>query len=427
MKRNDTATGNDVGMQADTPIQDDARIKDDTGMWTWHEAHGFRRLINVSGTMTSLGASLAAEEVRRAAATAMDNFVDMHELQALASDAIADLTGAEAGCLTASASAGITLSLAACMTGMDPRRVEALPKNPGEKDRVIVQLGHLCGYGAPVAQAIELTGANVHAIGQSTQVADYQLASALNEKTAAALYVVSHHVVRYGQIPFPRFVEICRRAGVPVVVDAASEYDLRRFIAEGADLVVYSGHKFLGGPTSGIIAGRRDLVRAAYLQNAGIGRGLKIGKESIAGTIAALLLWQTRDHDGIRAKERAALELWAETLAPVAGIDAAIVPDPTGNPLDRLQVNVDAEALGASAATLARALRERDPAIVVRNHQLELGFFQLDPCNLKPGQAEMVAEALAEICANAAQIAERASDAAAPRNGGINGYLTWLT
>ena len=395
------------------------------GMWDWHDAHGCRRLVNVSGTMTGLGASITSDAVRAATAAVMGDFVSMHELQALASRAIADLTGAEAGCMTASASAGITLSVAGCITGVDPGRVEDLPRNPGEKSEVVVQLGHLCGYGAPVSQAIEMTGATVRPIGQSTHAMDYQLEHALTEKTAAALYVVSHHVVHYGQIPFPRFAAICRRAGVPVIVDAASEYDLTGFIADGADIAIYSGHKFLGGPTSGIIAGKRDLVRAAYIQNMGVGRGLKIGKESIAGAIAALRQWQTRDHAGIRATERAALDLWVETLSPFPGIDPVIVPDPTHNPLDRLQVNVDAAAFGVDAATLARVLGERDPAIIVRNHEVELDYFQLDPCNLKPGQAELVAEALADTCANRSTIVAKDTDIDGPRNGGVDAYVNW--
>ncbi|MCW2308878.1 PLP-dependent aminotransferase family protein [Rhodobium gokarnense] len=77
-----------------------------------------------------------------------------------------------------------------------------------------------------------------------------------------------------------------------MVVDAASAYDPTSFIAKGADLAIYSGPKFPGGPTSGIVTGRRDLVRAGYLQNVGIGRGMKIGKESIAGAIAALKKWK---------------------------------------------------------------------------------------------------------------------------------------
>jgi D-glucosaminate-6-phosphate ammonia-lyase len=392
---------------------------------TWHQRHGVKALINVSGTMTALGSSLAAPGVATATAKAMDHFVSIHEAQARASEAIVRLTGAEAGFLTASASAGITLAVAGCMTGLDPARVEALPLDPGERHEVVVQAGHLCGYGAPVEQAVTLTGALVRAVGQSTLCMDHQVSGGLNEHTAAAVYVVSHHVVHYGQCPLERFAELCHSVNVPVIVDAASEYDLRGFLEAGADIVIYSGHKFLGGPTSGIVAGRRDLVRAAYLQNMGIGRGMKIGKESIFGTIAALEAWEQRDHAAVRAAETRALGIWMSALEGLPGVTPRVVADPTGNPLDRLQVELDAAELGAGAATVARVLAERDPAIIVRNHEVELGYFQLDPCNLQEGQAEIVAEALRSVLTQRELLRARPEDADAARNGSTRAYLRW--
>ncbi|MDS9469351.1 aminotransferase class V-fold PLP-dependent enzyme [Paracoccus sp. MBLB3053] len=394
--------------------------------WSWHRKHGYSPVINVSGTMTGLGASRAAADVASATAEAMGHFLKIHEIQTHASRVIAALTGAEAGCLTASASAGISLSIAGCMTGLNPARAEALPRDPGPRSEVAVQMGHLCGYGAPISTAIELTGATVRQIGQSTLAMDHQLEAALGPETAAALYVVSHHVVHYGQIPLRRFAEICHSNGVPVIVDAASEYDLRGFLQDGADLVIYSGHKFLGGPTSGIIAGRRDLVRAAYLQNMGIGRGMKIGKESMAGAIRAMERWMERDHAAIRAEEKAALDLWMSRLAGMPGILPRIVADPTRNPLDRLQVEIDPAQAGTTAAAVCRHLGELDPAIIVRDHETELGYFQLDPCNLAPGQAEMVGAVLAEVLRDAASIPVLPGDDDRARNGGARGYLGWL-
>lgn len=395
-------------------------------LWSWHDRHGFSRIINVSGTMTSLGASVTSQAVSEATAAAMGRFVRMHELQAKASAAICELTGAEAGFMTASASAGLTLTIAGCITGLDPARVEALPKNPGAKSEIIVQLGHLCGYGAPVETAVSLAGATARPVGQSTLCMDHQLAGAIDDHTAAALYVVSHHVVSYGQIPFPTFVEICHSRNIPVIVDAASEYDVTGFIKAGADLVIYSAHKFLGGPTGGIVAGRRDLVRAAYLQNIGIGRGMKIGKESIAGAIAAMRNWMTRDHAAARATEDAALQLWLSAVAQIPGVEPEIVADPTGNPLNRLQINIDPVQAGTSAATLARALSQQEPALIVRDHETELGYFQLDPCNLLPGQAGIVAETLASVLKSSSDFPEEPQDASRARNGGVTGHLTWL-
>ncbi len=386
---------------------------------------GLTPVINVSGTMTGLGASIASHAVREATAAMMGHYVNMHELQSRASQAIQRLTGAEAGFMTASASAGISLTVAGCMTGMDPGLAEGLPCNPGPKSRVAVQLGHLCHYGAPISQSIELTGADVLPVGQSTLCSDHSLRSAMGPEVSSALYVVSHHVVHYGQVPLKRFAEIAHDADVPVIVDAASEYDLRGFLADGADLVIYSGHKFLGGPTSGIVAGRRDLVRAAYLQNIGIGRGMKIGKEGIAGAIAALEAWQTRDHVGIREQEQAALDLWSTALEGIDGVTARPVADPTGNPLDRLEVMIDARILGADASGVASALAGRQTPIIVRNHEVELGYFQLDPCNLKPGQAEVVASALRELLTDHSALGQLPEDLASARNGGTDAYLSW--
>ncbi|MCC5960497.1 MAG: aminotransferase class V-fold PLP-dependent enzyme [Rhodobacteraceae bacterium] len=391
----------------------------------WHRKQGVKPIINVSGTMTGLGASIAAPGVAKATAEAMANFVSIHQAQEKASEVIARLTGAEAGFLTASASAGITLSIAACITGLDPARVEELPINIGEKNEVIVQSGHLCGYGAPVAQAVALSGARVRSVGQSTLCMDHQITGAIGRTTAAALFVVSHHVVHYGQCPLKRFVTLCHKAEIPIIVDAASEHDLRGFLKAEADLVVYSGHKFLGGPTSGIVAGRRDLVRAAYLQNIGIGRGMKIGKESIFGTIAALEAWETRDHAAIRTKEAKALGSWTHALSNIPGVTTTRVADPTGNPIDRLQVDINSEEVGISAATVARLLGERDPAIIVRTHGLDLGYFQLDPCNLLPGQAERVATALREVLSSAETSAAKPGDTEIARNGSTRAYLDW--
>ena len=104
--------------------------------------------------------------------------------------------------------------------------------------------------------------------------------------------------------PLAEFAEIAHAKGVPVIVDAASEYDLRGSVAAGADLArLLLAQVPAAAPTGGIVAGRRDLVRAAYLQNGGIGRGMKVGKEGIAGAIAALEAWERRDHAAVRARE----------------------------------------------------------------------------------------------------------------------------
>jgi D-glucosaminate-6-phosphate ammonia-lyase len=359
---------------------------------------GLRPVINVSGTMTALGASIVVPEAIAAMRQILPEFVEIGDLQRKASAVIARLTGGEAGTITACTSSGITVAVAACMTGDDLARIEQLPDPTAMCDEVPIQLGHMVSYGAPVEQAVRLAGATVRPIGQATRARPYHLEAALSEHTAAALYVVSHHCVDYGQIPLAEFCAVCKAKGVPVIVDAASEYDLTGFLEAGADLAVYSAHKFLGGPTAGIVTGRKDLVRATYLQNHGIGRGMKVGKESILGAMAALEAWGTRDHAAARAREQAHLRLWRERFTGRPGVRVEVLPDPTNNPLDRLRFHVDPSEARITAWELAAELAAGDPPVIVRDHHTEHGFFEMDPCNLHHGEAETVAaRVLAEL------------------------------
>ncbi|MEF0941477.1 aminotransferase class V-fold PLP-dependent enzyme [Rhizobium sp. BR 362] len=357
---------------------------------------GLRPVINVSGTMTSLGASIVVPQAIAAMGSILPQFIEINDLQRKASAVIARLTGGEAGFVTASCSAGISLAVAAAITGNDLAAIERLPEVRGDKNEVIVQMGHVVSYGAPVDQAVRLAGGKVVLIGQATSTYRHHLEGAITENTAAALYVVSHHVVNYGMLSLKEFCEIAHAKGVPVIVDAASEYDLRIFLAQGADLVLYSGHKFLGGPTSGIVAGRKDMVRNTFLQNLGIGRGMKVGKESIFGVMAALQAWETRDHAGIRERETGYLHLWRDHFDGRPGVKAVIEPDPTNNPLDRLRLTIDPREAHITAWDLADALARGNPPIIVRDHEVEHNYFYLDPCNLHPGEEAVVAARIGE-------------------------------
>lgn len=355
---------------------------------------GLRPIINASGTMTVLGASIMVPQAVAAMAAIATEFVEIERLHDVAGQVAAGVAGAQAGFITASCASAITLSVAGCMTGERHLAVERLPDASGLKRDVLVQLGHMVGYGASLQQSIAVSGARVVPLGTVSGTRDYQLDESINENTACAVFVVSHMTVQHAMIALERFCAICRAKGVPVIVDAASEYAFASYLTRGADLVLFSGQKFLGGPTSGIVAGRADLVRAARLQNMGIGRGMKVGKESIAGAMAALQAWETRDHAGIRAREEAALALWQQSLAPFAGrLACQIIDDPTGNPLRRLRVKV-LPSSGTHARALADVLAQGDPPVMVRDYQTDLGHIDLDPCNLHPGEAEIVARRL---------------------------------
>ena len=350
-----------------------------------------KRIINASGTMTALGASRVPPPVAAMAVEMLDHFVDIDALQARASQWIARATGAEAGCVTSSAASGIAVAVAAAMTGSDLGRIETLPDTAGLKNEVIVQAGHLINYGAPLEQAIRLTGARI-------RLASDDLEESFGERTAAALYVVSHHVTERG-IGLADFITRCRARGVTVIVDMASEYDLKGPIGLGADAVIYSAHKFLGGLTAGIVAGIKDFIRSAYLQNRGIGRHMKVGKEGIVAAMAALEAWSGRNHELMQERERSIVAEWLARLDKLKGLKVAREPDWTGNPIERVKVTVEANS-GLFAWELTDRLAARDPSVRVRDDLVAQGYFFLDPCNLAPGEEKIVAEAItAEVAA----------------------------
>ena len=290
------------------------------------ESLGLVPVINAAGFPSRLGGATLSAEVRAAMDAAAQNFVPIAEMQALASEQIADATGAEAGLVASGGAACLTLAAAACMTGDDPAAIDRLPDTSGLKNEIVVHRAHR----NPFDHALRVTGARFVEfgyLGVASGVGAYrwQLDAAITERTAAVFYpgALTAYV-----LPLSEVVEVAHARGVPVIVDAAGTMppvnNLTRFIAEGADLVAFSGGKLVRGPTaSGFLAGRRDLIRAATIQHQdafvhpdvyrppfqvpganrpkepphqGLGRVLKVGREEIAGLLVALQAFTKRDH-----------------------------------------------------------------------------------------------------------------------------------
>jgi L-seryl-tRNA(Ser) seleniumtransferase len=357
------------------------------------------RVINLSGTMTSIGASIINEDAAEAINQCFEVFIDMDALQAKASQCISEIVGSEAGCITACTASGICISIAATMTGMNLGLAEELPDiSRVHKSEVVIQKGHVVSYGSNISQKIRLTGAHPVEVGTSNLSSPYQLNNAINESTCAAIWVVSHHTVQSGLIGLQTFIKICRDRNIPVIIDAASEYDLRTFINLGASIVIYSSHKFLGGPTAGILAGNEHLIRSAYMhQTSGLGRAMKVGKESIVGAIAALNRWKNLNHRNGQKLEYARLLKIRNGLASFPELVCEESPDPTGNPITRLRVSVDPIQPSLKIETIAEMLRSRKPSIIVRDHHVDLGYFEIDPCNMIDGDPEIVVDAFEQL------------------------------
>ena len=330
-------------------------------------------VINAAGKLTALGGSAQSATVAQAQAVAARAHVDLAALRLAAGRRIAVAAGAEAACVTSGAAAGLAISVAAVLTGKDLQRVRRLPEVEGP-DEVLLQSGHDVDFGARVSQMIRLAGGRPVVFGSLDEVTETDLSKALSERAAAILFVKSHHCVQHGRLP----LEAMLGYGIPVLVDAAAEADLGTYIAAGADLVTYSGGKAIGGPTCGFIAGRASLIEACELQERGIGRAMKVGKEQIAGLLTAL--------DAVADTEAVSAVLDALYTGLAAVADIRIVPDRAGREIRRVALDLPP----AQLRELVAFLRDGRPSIRTRNHQLGDGYVLFDPREMRLDQVPAV-------------------------------------
>ena len=362
--------------------------------------HGLRPVVNACAPLTVLGGAQVNTEIRRVVDEVLAVSVEMADLQRVASSVIARVTGAEAGCITACSSAGITVSIAACMTGDNIARIKRLPDTDGLRNEVVIQKGHvITAGGAPISMNIMITGAKPVEVGEAADCGSFQLQDAIGPNTAAAVFVAADRARRPGLLSFENFLKVAKSKDIPVIVDAAGQMDFTSYIAKGADLVIYSGHKFLGAPTSGMICGRKDLVRAAYLQEFGIGRPMKVGKEGVAGLIAALELYETRDEDVVNEAHLKFLKDLQERLRGIRGLRTEIVPEGTETAAYRLMLTLDEYTAGITAYQLGQELMRGNPPIKVHDFRATNSELYIDPFMLNDLEMVIVADRIREIFA----------------------------
>lgn len=363
--------------------------------------YGLRRVINLSAKETAWGASQVPPDIAGAALSVLPHNLDMAELHRVASARIAPVAGGEAAFVTGCCAAGIAISVAGCMTGTDLARVEQLPDTAGMKHKVVMQKGHECHFGARVSQMIRMTGAEVVEAGTSTDCARFQVDGAIDGDTAAGVFVISHHTVQVGLLDLAAFCDVCHARGVPVIVDAAGEYDWPGILRH-ADLVCFSAHKTAGGLTAGIVAGREELVRAAYFQERGIGRPMKAGKEGIVGAMAAMARWAGLDHAAEAAEVRRKVGRAVAALSGLRGVTLEQRPDTVGQPVVRAAIHVDPAQAGLTAFDLSRELAAGDPKIVIYNLHVDRGYLLLDVRNVDDGTLDFCCARIRAIVESAA-------------------------
>ena len=365
---------------------------------------GVRPLINARGTHTRLGGTLIRPGVLEAMQAAAGGYVVLDELQDKASEVIARATGAAAGIVVGGAEAGLLIGTAAILAGTDPARIAQLPDTTGMKNEAIMFRAHRNGYDHGVRAA----GARIVDVGYGGSALPYQLKSAINERTALVMYLMSPWAGQ-GALSLAQTCAIAHEAGIPVLVDAAAmlppSTSLQRFIADGADLVTFSGGKGLMGPqSSGILAGRADLIRAARLNGSpshSVGRAAKAAKEDIVGLIVALEDYMQRDHDADIAFWRAQAEYMLERLRDFPGVAASFLHDGREHPAPRAELVFGPET-GINAHELVLALEEHDPRVFLfepTGPTAKPNSIVINTQTMQPGDERIVAEVLGQAIA----------------------------
>ena len=153
--------------------------------YRFYESLGVKKIINAGSWITVYGGSIMPPAVVQTMEEASNWFVDMHELNEKAGQFIADITGAEAGLVTAGSAAGMVLEAAACITGLDPAKAWSLPDTTGMKDEIIIQHPHRVNYDHNYRAA----GARLIEIGNTGTTEEWELESAINENTAAVAHI----------------------------------------------------------------------------------------------------------------------------------------------------------------------------------------------------------------------------------------------
>ncbi|MDE2823828.1 MAG: aminotransferase class V-fold PLP-dependent enzyme [Chloroflexota bacterium] len=373
----------------------------------FYERLGVKTVINGVGNGTAIGGSIMRPEVVEAMAEASRSYVRLPELLEKAGQRVAELAGVEAAYITAGAAAGVTLSVAACMTGKDNAKVHRLPNTKGMKDEVIIQVMQRNYY----ELMIRLAGAKLVEIGLANATEDYHLESAINERTTAIVHFVAYSPP--SDLPIEQVIEIGHKHGVPVIVDAAAEFPpfsaLRRWADMGADLTIFSGGKGIRGPQStGLILGRKDLIEACTMNaspNHGVGRPPKVGKEEIAGVVTALELFSIEEFERAEAQsyeDRARYMAEAISRIPnVQGYMEAAPPTsapgpggaaPEGTPL--AYVEWDENIIGKTKEQVVEELGTGDPAVLV---SASAKGIVIVPHTMQPGEEQVISKRVADV------------------------------
>lgn len=380
-----------------------------------YQSIGVRPLVNCKGTFTIISGSQTLPEVKAAMEAASKHYIHLDELMDAVGKRLAELTQAEWGMVSSGCAAALAHSAAACIAGADPEKLQRLPDTRGLKHEVISPTYSRNVYD----HAIRGVGAKF--VNVST-IEEYK--RAFNERTAMVMILAGPGDA--GPMGLQALAPIAKEHGVPVLVDAAAERLKvpNVHLTRGADLVAYSGGKCLRGPQSaGLLLGRKDLVKAAWIHSAphhAFGRPMKAGKEEIMGMLAAVEMWMKRDHDAEWKEWESWLDTISKSVTRVKGVTTNVrQPESLSNNAPRLVIQWDGEALGIAGTEVEKLLLEGNPRVILggASGSARMGIknssLTIMPYMMMPGDAKIAAERIYAVLSKPPSVSRPAQKAPA--------------
>jgi L-seryl-tRNA(Ser) seleniumtransferase len=354
-----------------------------------------RPVINATGIVlhTNLGRAPVAEEAARAAYEAARGYLNLEldletgkrsSRQVAIRDWVCRLTGAESATAVNNNAAATVIVLRALCQGKE----------------VIVSRGQLIEIGGSfrIPEIMAVSGATLREVGTTniTRLADYERAIGPNTGALMQIHTSNYRVSGFTkQVALADLAALGHKHGLPVLDDVGSgalidfgrfgfrgEPVARQSIAEGADLVLFSGDKLLGGPQAGIIAGKKPHIQK--IEKDPLMRAFRLDKMTLAALEATLRLYL---HEERALREVPGLRMLAappEELRHRAESLAAQLRSPAGPAVVRVAEDeayvgggslpdqamkswvVELGADGLSDAELAHRLRTGTPAVMAR-------------------------------------------------------------
>src|SRR6184192_2702122 len=306
---------------------------------------------------------------------------------------LAELTGAEWGLVTCGSAAAVALGTAACVAGNDPAKMLRLPFTDGMVNRVIIPRKQRFAYD----QAVRMIGCHIVEIDTREE-----LDKALEEPVA--LVVLLGKQEHLTGVRIEEIASVVKPRGIPIMVDAASEHIERPspWLKRGADLVIYSGGKFLRGPqTSGLLLGSKRLCQAAWRNGSphqALGRPMKVSKEDIIGVVTALEYWfGERDTAAERQKWYGDCRVIAERVATIPGARGEIVEPQGVDRVPRLKITWDRDKYPLDGLGLRNRALDGEPRVMLDDNSVSENSIAVDPFQLQPGEAAQVGDAVVAV------------------------------